>query len=77
MKINITFDLTPEEFRKAMGLPDVEDFQKELFKKIIEKMQTGEAGYDASELYQTLMKESMSSVTQFQSMIFNTMSGDK
>lgn len=76
MKINITFDLTPEEFRKAMGLPDVEDFQQELFKTIVEKMQSGEAGYDAAELYQTLMKESMNNISQFQTMLFGAMSGN-
>lgn len=77
MKINISFDLTPEEFRQAMGLPAVENFQQALFDSIIEKMQNGEAGYDAAELYQTLMKESMNNVSQLQQMFFNAMSADK
>ena len=30
MKINVEFDLTPDEFRQSLGLPDVEAFQKNL-----------------------------------------------
>ncbi|QEY59752.1 hypothetical protein FXF61_11555 [Pseudomonas sp. C27(2019)] len=40
MKINIQMEVTPEEFRKVMGLPDVEPMQKELMAKMQEKMNT-------------------------------------
>lgn len=75
MKINVTFDLTPEEFRKVMGLPDVQEFQQELFNTILEKMKSGEEGYDAMALYQPLVKESLNAMGQFQNLMFSVMSG--
>ncbi|UTW46991.1 hypothetical protein KFF03_10340 [Bacterioplanoides sp. SCSIO 12839] len=75
MKINVTFDMTPDEFRRVMGLPDVQQFQQELFNQMLEKMQSGEEGYDPLSLYQPMMKEGMSAMGQFQNMMFNMMSG--
>ncbi|ASP40415.1 hypothetical protein CHH28_17790 [Bacterioplanes sanyensis] len=77
MKINITFDMTPDEFRRLMGWPDVAEFQRELFEQMLTKMQSGEDGYDPLSLYQPMMKEGMNSMSQFQSMMFNMMSGSK
>ncbi|WP_419810978.1 DUF6489 family protein [Bacterioplanoides sp.] len=75
MKINVTFDMTPDEFRRVMGLPDVQQFQQELFNQMMEKMQSGEEGYDPLSLYQPMMKEGMNAMGQFQNMMFNMMSG--
>lgn len=77
MKINVTFDMTPDEFRRVMGLPDVQQFQQELFNQMLEKMQSGEEGYDPLSLYQPMMKEGMNAMGQFQNMMFNMMSGAK
>ncbi len=38
MKITMEIDMSPEEVRKIMGLPDVEPMQKELMTKMQEKM---------------------------------------
>lgn len=75
MKINITFDMTPEELRRAMGLPDVGEFQRELFEQMLKRMHSGEDGYDPMSLYQPMMKEGMNTMNQFQNMMFNMMSG--
>lgn len=40
MKINIQMEMTPEEVRKVMGLPDVEPMQKEMMGKMQDKMNT-------------------------------------
>lgn len=40
MKINFQIEMSPEEVRKVMGLPDVEPMQKELMGKMQEKMNT-------------------------------------
>ena len=40
MKINIEIDMSPEEARKVMGLPDIEPMQKEMMAKIQEKINT-------------------------------------
>jgi len=38
MKVTIDVDLTPEEARKLMGLPDVEPLQQEMMELMREKM---------------------------------------
>ncbi len=75
MKINVTFDLTPEEFRQAMGLPDVQEFQQEFFKLMLEKMQKGEDGLDNMALYQSMLQGGMNSATQFQNLFFSLLAG--
>jgi len=75
MKVNLTFDMTPEEFRKVLGLPDVQEFQQEFFNTLLEKMKAGEEGYDPVSLYQPMFNESMNAVSQFQNMMMNMMAG--
>ena len=75
MKINVTFDMTPEEFRKVLGLPEVQEFQQEFFNTVLEKMKSGEEGYDPLSLYQPMFNEIMNAVTQFQSMMMKLMAG--
>lgn len=75
MKINIEFDLTPEELRQAMGLPDVQEFQNEVLKNMMEKMMSGEDGYDAMSLFKPMMSESMKSMDQVQKTFMNLMTG--
>jgi len=77
MKINVTFDMTPDEFRQVLGLPDVQTLQQEIFNQMVEKMQAGEEGYDPLSLYQPMMKEGMNAMGQFQEMMFSMMSGTK
>lgn len=76
MKITVNFDLTPDEFRRAMGLPDVQEFQQEFFKIMLEKLQSGEEGYDAFSLYQSMMKEGMDGFGKLQNMMFSAMGGN-
>jgi len=75
MKINVTFDMTPEEFRKVLGLPDVQEFQQTFFNTLLEKMKAGEEGYDPMSLYQPMMNESLNAMGQLQKMMFGMMSG--
>lgn len=75
MKINIEFDLTPEELRQAMGLPDVQEFQNEVMKGMMEKMMSGEEGYDAMSLFKPMMSESMKSMDQVQQTFMKLMTG--
>ncbi|MGM0535791.1 MAG: hypothetical protein ACQER5_06940 [Pseudomonadota bacterium] len=57
MKINVEFDLTPEEFRQALGLPDVEAFQKDLLNRIYKQMESGTEGYDPMSLMQPFLQQ--------------------
>jgi hypothetical protein len=38
MKVNIVLDISAEEARKVMGLPDIEQMQKDMIEKIRQKM---------------------------------------
>ncbi|NIC07919.1 DUF6489 family protein [Billgrantia bachuensis] len=59
MKINVEFDLTPEEFRRALGLPDVEAFQQELLNRIYKQMESGVEGYDPMSLMKPFLQQGM------------------
>ncbi|MGO1425871.1 MAG: hypothetical protein ACTHVF_07645 [Halomonas sp.] len=59
MKINVEFDLTPDEFRQSLGLPDVEDFQKNLLENIQRQMESGVEGYDPMSLMQPFLQQPM------------------
>lgn len=58
MKIHVEFDLTPEEFRQSLGLPDVESFQRDLLERIQKQMESGAEGYDPMSLMQPFLQQS-------------------
>lgn len=66
MKINVEFDITPDEFRQAMGLPDVQDLHAEIINTIIEKMHNAEDGYDAFTLIKPFLNTSMQTMESVQ-----------
>jgi len=57
MKINVEFDLTPDEFRQSLGQPDVEVFQKDLIDRIQKQMESGVEGYDPMSLMQPFLQQ--------------------
>jgi len=57
MKINVEFDLTPDEFRQALGLPNVEAFQQSLLEQIQQQMESGVEGYDPMSLMRPFMQQ--------------------
>lgn len=59
MKINVEFDLTPDEFRQSLGLPDVEAFQKNLLDNIQRQMESGVEGYDPMSLMRPYLQQPM------------------
>lgn len=59
MKINVEFDLTPEEFRRALGLPDVEAFQQELLNRIYKQMESGVEGYEPMNLMKPFLQQGL------------------
>lgn len=59
MKINVEFDLTPEEFRQSLGLPDVEAFQQNLLENIQRQMESGVDGYDPMNLMRPFLQQPM------------------
>lgn len=73
MKINVEFDITPEEFRKAMGLPDVQEMHEEIINSIIEKMKNAEDGYDAFTLLKPFLNSGMQTMEGFQKSFLESM----
>ena len=68
MNVNIDVDISPEEMRKLLGLPDVESFQRELLEDIRKKMLEGAEGYDPLKLFQPYLSGSVASWDMFQKM---------
>lgn len=73
MNFKIDVEMTPEELRKVLGLPDVETFQKEMMQKIQERMEAGAEGYDPLTLFQPYMANSLGSMDTIQKMLMNMM----
>jgi hypothetical protein len=69
MNIRVDLDITPEELRKLMGLPDVQAFQAELMDKIRQQMEQGAEGYDPQTLMRPFMNQAFASMDAFQKMM--------
>ena len=55
MKISINVDMTPEELRRFLGLPDVKPLQDEMVEKMREKMSAGVEGFDPAGMVAPVM----------------------
>ena len=73
MNFKIDVEMTPEELRKVLGLPDVESFQNDMMDKIQERMNAGADGYDPLTLFQPYMAKSLGSMDSIQKMLMNMM----
>ena len=80
MKINFEIEMTPEEVRKVMGLPDVEPMQKELMATMQEKMNTYVVEISDPELFmECIMPMGIQGMEQVQDFFsrFATVAADK
>jgi hypothetical protein len=66
MNITVNFDITPQEMRKLLGLPDVEEFQKQMLDNLRERMMAGVEGYDPVKLFQPYVSGTLASWDMFQ-----------
>lgn len=66
MNIKIDIDVSPEEMRKLMGLPDVEGFQNQLMDDIRERINQGVDGYDPLKLFQPYLNSGMAGMDMIQ-----------
>lgn len=69
MNFKIDIDITPEEMRKLLGLPDVEPFQRQLMEDIRQRMTAGAEGYDPIKLFQPYVSGTLASWDMFQKML--------
>jgi len=75
MKINMTVDISAEEMRKLIGLPDVEPFQRELMEEITAKMKAGMPEYDPIKLFEPYTARSLAAWDAFQKLVAGAMTG--
>ena len=57
MKINVEVDITPEELRRFMGLPDVQGMQQNLIDQFAQRLQNSSDQRD--EFLQSMFKNAM------------------
>jgi hypothetical protein len=69
MNIKIDIDVTPDEMRKLMGLPDVETFQRQLMEDIRERISQGADGYDPLKLFQPYLSSSLAGMEVMQRLL--------
>lgn len=75
MNIKVDVDISPQELRKLMGLPDVEPFNRELMESILERMKAGVEGYDPLSLFQPYMSTTMAGMDAFRKIVGAAMTG--
>lgn len=76
MKVSIDIDMTPEEARKLMGLPDMEPLQQEMMEKMREKMlQNMEDMSDPDFFFKKVFPAGVQSMESFQNMFSSMMAG--
>ena len=73
MKFKIDIDMTPEEMRKVLGLPDVQQFQKDMMDKITQQMEEGVEGYDPLTLFKPYMTSGIGSMETLQKLMMGLM----
>lgn len=66
MKITVNFDITPLEMRKLLGLPDVEEFQRQMMDDLRNRIKAGVDGYDPVKLLQPYVTGTLASWDIFQ-----------
>jgi hypothetical protein len=75
MNVKIDIDISAEEMRKLLGLPDVEAFQREIMDDIRKRMLEGVEGYDPVKFFQPYVSGTLASWDLFQKMMSATDKG--
>lgn len=73
MKFKVDVDMSPEELRKVLGLPDVQKLQDDMMKKISEQMDAGAEGYDPLTLFKPYLTSGVGSMDALQKIMMNLM----
>jgi len=69
MKINVEVDITPEEMRRFMGLPDVHEMQQNFIEQFSQGLQSSAEQRD--EFVQGMLKNAMGPWQAFANMMSN------
>lgn len=73
--MKITVDVSPEEMRKLLGWPDVQEVQEQAMKHILEQMNAGAEGYDPMSLMKPFFSQSATSMEQIQKSMADILTG--
>lgn len=73
MRFSIDVEMTPEELRRALGLPDLSAFQDDVVEQVREQMASGTEGYDPWTLLQPFLRSGMGSADAVQKMMMTMM----
>lgn len=66
MKIRVEMDVSPDELRAFLGLPDVKPLQEEMMAQVRESLQSGTAGLDAVKMMQPFLAPNMQAMEGMQ-----------
>lgn len=72
MKINVEMDMTPEEARKLMGLPDVSRMQEELMGEMQKRMKAALDTSDPEAMLKAWMPMGGAGLEQFQRFLWDS-----
>jgi len=72
MNLKIDVDMSPEELRRLLGLPDVEPIQREMLDKLRKRIIEGVEGYDPIKLLQPYVTGSLAPWDLVQKVISGT-----
>ncbi|MDY6892085.1 MAG: DUF6489 family protein [Pseudomonadota bacterium] len=71
MNFRIDIEMTPEELRRTLGLPDVTGLQQQMVTRVREQMEAGAEGYDPLTLLKPYLNGGIGSMETFQKLLFN------
>lgn len=74
MKIHIDVDMTPEEARSLMGLPDVKPMQQTLMKDVEKRMIKALSAMEPDALFKMWLPAGIQSFEQWQKFLWSRMS---
>lgn len=66
MKIRVEMDVSPDELRAFLGLPDVKPLQEEMMQKVREGLDSGTGGLDAVKMMQPFLAPNMQAMEGMQ-----------
>jgi hypothetical protein len=72
MKINIELEMTPEEARRLMGLPDVTALQTEMLEEMRKRMKKAAETLDPKAMLQAWMPAGAQGFEQFQKFLWDS-----
>ena len=75
MKIKVEFDLTPEEFRESIGLPNVAGLQEKVVKAMSDRITNGVKDINVPALLEGWLTQGIATSRQLQN-IFSSAVGD-